>query len=129
MIFWDYALPGSIILLKLMLRLGTDQETNGADTLKAVLVFPVDIAFLSLSYGSAILYASQGALTGQMPVKAVLSIAFLAVFLLMPVIIISKKSERALVLAKTKKAGWLAVGGYALALSITTLSISVGGLF
>ncbi|MBY5484669.1 hypothetical protein HFO87_09310 [Rhizobium leguminosarum] len=129
MIFWDYALPGSIILLKLMLRLGTDQETNTADTLKAVLVFPVDIAFLSLSYGSAILYASQGNVAGQMPVKAVLTIAFLAVFLLLPVIIISKKSERALILEKTKKAGWLAFVGYALALSITTLSISVGGLF
>ncbi|WP_277970179.1 hypothetical protein [Sphingomonas echinoides] len=129
MIIWDYALPGSIILLKLMLRLGTDQETNGADTLKAILVFPVDIAFLSLSYGTAILYASQGNLTGQVPVKAVLTIAFLAVFLLIPVIIVSKKSERALVLARTRQAGWLATLGYTLALSITTLSISIGGLF
>lgn len=128
MIVWDYLLPGSVIMLKFGLRMTTDQETNGADTLKAILIFPVDIAFLSLSYGSAILYSAQNAPTSALPVKGVLTIAFVAIALLLPVIVVSKKSERALILAKTKKATALSALGYFMALSITAMSISVGGL-
>jgi len=124
--FWDFALPGVIIFLKFGLKMTTDQETNGADTLKAILVFPVDIAFLSLSYGSAVLYTAQDTGGSTAPVKAILTIAFMAIALLIPVIILAKKSERAFVLSKTKLAGWLSVFGYFLALAITTISISIG---
>jgi len=124
--FWDFALPGVIILLKFGLKIATDQETNGADTLKAILVFPVDIAFLSLSYGSAVLYTAHGTGGLTVPIKATITIIFMAITLLIPVIILTKKSERAFVLSKTKKAGWLAAFGYFLALAITTISISIG---
>ena len=127
MAFWDFALPGSIIVLKFGLKMTTDQETNGADTLKALLAFPVDIAFLSLSYGSAVLYTAQNASNEPASVKAILTVAFVAIALLLIVLVLSKKSERALVLAQTKLAGWLSVGGYFLALMITALSISIGG--
>ena len=127
MAIWDFALPGSIIMLKFGLKMTTDQETNGADTLKALLIFPVDIAFLSLSYGSAVLYTAQNASDEAAPVKAILTVAFIAIALLLPVIVLTKKSERALVLSKTKLAGWLSVLGYFLALIITGLSISIGG--
>jgi putative SOS response-associated peptidase YedK len=60
-----------------------------------MLVFPVDIAFLSLSYGSAILYNATG--DNAFSVKAMLSMAFAAIVLLVVVIVVSKKSERALV--------------------------------
>ncbi|WP_417612753.1 hypothetical protein [Parasphingorhabdus sp.] len=128
MLIWDYLLPGSIIMLKFGLRMTTDQETNGADTLKAIMVFPVDIAFLSLSYGSAILYTSEISTATTIPVKAVLTTAFIAIALLLPVIVVSKKSERALVLAKTKKASLLAALGYFLALTITAVSVSIDGM-
>ena len=116
-------------MLKFGLRMTTDQETNGADTIKAILVFPVDIAFLSLSYGSAILYAAQTSAAATMPVKAVLTTAFIAIALLLPVIVVSKKAERALVLSKTKRATLLSVLGYAMALTITAVSISIGRVF
>lgn len=128
MIVWDYLLPGSVIMLKFGLRVTTDQETNGADTLKAILVFPVDIAFLSLSYGSAILYSAQTSQASALPVKGVITIVFVAIALLLPIIVVSKKSERALILAKTGKATALSALGYFMALSITAMSISVGGL-
>jgi hypothetical protein len=126
---WDYMLPGSIIMLKFGLRMTTDQETNGVDTLKAIMVFPVDIAFLSLSYGSAILYSGQMHSTAPTPVKAILSAAFIAVALLIPVIVVARKSERALILSKTKTAAGLSTLGYLLALTITTASISMGSAF
>lgn len=129
MLIWDYLLPGSVIMLKFGLRMTTDQETNGVDTLKAIMVFPVDIAFLSLSYGSAILYSGQIQSASPAPVKAILSAAFIAVALLLPVIVVAKKSERALVLSKTRKAAGLSALGYLLALTITTASVSMGSAF
>lgn len=129
MVIADYVLPGSVILLKFGLKLSTDQETNTADTLKALMVFPVDIAFLSLSYGSAILYSTLSTQSSILPVKAVLATAFLAIALLLPVIVISKKSERAFIKEKFAIASGLSVFSYTFALSITGISISIGGFF
>jgi hypothetical protein len=125
----DYVLPGSIILLKFGLRITTDSETNSADTMRALTLFPVDVGFLSLSYGSAILYSSSSLAADPSTIKLILAVAFLAIVLLLPVIVISKKAERAFVLAKHGRATLFSVLGYLMAFAITAISIGIGGLF
>lgn len=125
----DYLLPGSIIILKFGLRMTTESETNSVDTLRALTLFPIDVAFLSLSYGSAILYTRSGIEASPSTVKAILTTAFLAIALLLPVIVIAKKAERALVLSKFRRSFALSVIGYILAFGITAASVAIGGLF
>jgi hypothetical protein len=125
----DYILPGSVILLKFGLRITTDTETNTPDTLRALMVFPIDIAFLSLSYGSAILYSSQNLSADPHTVKAIVAAAFLAIVLLLPVIVISKKAERAFVIDRYGRATTLAALAYVMSLSITAFSVTIGGMF
>lgn len=51
----DYVFPGSILFLKFMFKLFVDQKPKLLDAYRAFLSFPIDITFLSLSFGVATL--------------------------------------------------------------------------
>jgi hypothetical protein len=54
---WDLAFPGTVMVLKLLFKLFIEQQVKAVDIAKAILAFPIDIAFLSFSFGAAIIYA------------------------------------------------------------------------
>lgn len=129
MLLADYMLPGIIMLLKFAMRMSTDSETNAADTARALIVFPIDIAFLALSYGSAVLYSAPPNDINQNTMKIIIIIILIAIFLLFPVTLLAKKAERSFVLEKQWKCLSLVTLAYILAFSVASLSISVGRFF
>jgi hypothetical protein len=53
----DYILPASVICLKFVFKLVIGHEVKKVDIAKALIVFPIDIVFLSFSFGAAVLYS------------------------------------------------------------------------
>lgn len=125
----DLVLPGSIMLLKFSLKAVVENEVKQVDVLKALTMFPVDVAFLSLSYGSAILYANPSLVEGDRGIKTLLATVLVSIIFLLPVIVLSKKSEKAFVLSQSWKSTILAAIAYSIAIPITAYSTYIGGLF
>jgi hypothetical protein len=67
----DYLLPGCVLALKLLFKIFIDQKAKWLDGFRAVLAFPVDITFLSFSYGAATLAHVTPQLNHQIEVKTV----------------------------------------------------------
>lgn len=90
----DLALPGSVLLLKAISKLFIEQEVRAVDLFRAALSFPTDIAFLSFSFGAAVLYgldpSGQARVGGQMLVL----FAVLCTTILLLVTALTKKSDR-----------------------------------
>ena len=55
----EFLLPGTVVLFKSALRLMVDRQVTGLLFAKAFLAFPIDITFLSFSYGAALLISAQ----------------------------------------------------------------------
>lgn len=54
----DLLFPGMVMILKLVTKLFVGRSASSFDFMKAMVVFPIDITFLALSFGAAILYAT-----------------------------------------------------------------------
>lgn len=117
------------MLLKFSLKAVVENEVKQVDVLKALTMFPVDVAFLSLSYGSAILYANPSLVEGDRGIKTLLATVLVSIIFLLPVIVLSKKSEKAFVLSQSWKSTILAAIAYSIAIPITAYSTYIGGLF
>jgi len=50
-----YGLPGCVLVLKLLFKIFVDQKPKWLDAFRAMLAFPIDMTFLSFSYGAATL--------------------------------------------------------------------------
>lgn len=92
---WDVAFPGTVMVLKLFFKICVEQQVKYVDVAKALLAFPVDIAFLSLSFGSAVLYAREPAGFQPETVRSMFTILLIALVLIFVVTVVTKKSDRA----------------------------------
>ena len=99
----EYALPGSIVLLKLGMRLFLDQEVKGLDATKAVMAFPVDLSFLAFTFGAAGLVAASQQTSAPLDMKSVSAFIASCVLLSGTVIVLCKRSDKAFMLEKTSR--------------------------
>jgi hypothetical protein len=92
----DLVLPGSITALKFCVKLAVDQQFDGIDLMKAALALPVDIAFLGMAFGIAVLAHSQSSgVARAVDVKVVMALTVTGLLFSLLVTICSKRSDRA----------------------------------
>ncbi len=115
----DLAFPGSVIILKFIVKLMVDQQVNGVDFLRSLLLLPIDISFLSMSFGAAVL-RNVGASERRLNSTAIFAFAVACISVAIFTTFLSKRSERAFGSDKT----WTALGYAALG-----YVVSVGALF
>lgn len=90
----EFLLPGTVILFKSVLRLMIDRQVTSINFAKAFLSFPVDLTFLSLSYGVASIVSAQqrGA---NWPITVTLAVIMLYALVGVLTIFVCSKSDRA----------------------------------
>jgi hypothetical protein len=90
---FELLLPGSVMILKSLLRLAIDQQVTGIRLAKAMLFLPVDISFLSISYATASLVIGRP----QPPLNlaAVMGLVVIYVVLSVVITLVCSKSDRA----------------------------------
>jgi hypothetical protein len=93
--WWAIAFPGTVMLLKLLFKLTIEQEIGAVDVAKALLAFPVDIAFLSFSFGAALLYARPVSELHDSTLRQMFVALVIAIVLLVCTTLFSKKSDKA----------------------------------
>jgi hypothetical protein len=124
----ELGFPGSVMLIKLLFKMFIEQEVRRVDCLKAILNFPVDIAFLSLSFGSAILLAAEARSTVSSAGKTLLAFVVAALILSFLVTVMCKRSDRAFTADRNRASvGW-AFLGYFLAFVVLFASIELGSV-
>ncbi len=110
-----YIFPGAVVVLKFLLKLWTNQESSKVDIVRALVVFPVDVTFLSLSFLAAA--CNKWQTESQHPASTYMvltaTIAYIAIIILTSVL--TKESDRAYVADKNRKAFWFALPSYVLA--------------
>jgi hypothetical protein len=92
-----YLLPAGVIVLKFIMKVAVEQEVNRIDFVRATLIFPIDIAFLSLSFGVAIVTFMQLRDQAVMPTEDVLLVFVGYVITTFIVTVLSKKSDKAFI--------------------------------
>ena len=120
--------PSSVMLLKLVVKQFSDQETKLLDIFKALLAFPIDIAFLSMAFGSAIISLHYKSASVAF-FKGSLVFLVVCVILAIVVTVVCKKADRAFALDKTSKQTLgLAAAGYGLAALATFGTLLIGDI-
>jgi len=100
------------------MKLFVDQQVRGIDLLRAFLMFPIDLAFLALSFGVAVFSYVQTKNNTAVNSEGLLVIFVVFVIANLIVIAVAKKSDKAFV---EERKGWmvaLVVPGYVISLSI-----------
>jgi hypothetical protein len=92
---WDIAFPGTVLLLKLVFKTVIEQQMKPVDVAKAMLAFPIDIAFLAFSFGAAILYSRPPAQIANGTLRDMFIAIVAAIILLASTTAFSKKSGEA----------------------------------
>jgi hypothetical protein len=91
----DLTFPGSVMLLKLVFKTTIEQEVKYVDVFKAFLNFPIDIAFLSFSFGSAVLYGLPLTSMRADTVKTILTFVIACIVVSGIITLLCKKSDKA----------------------------------
>jgi hypothetical protein len=120
--------PGTVLLLKLAFKLTIEQELDAVDVAKALLSFPVDIAFLSFSFGAALLYAKPVSEMHDGTVRNMFVALILAVILLVCTTVFSKKSDKAFTLERFWKSGFLVFVSYVFSFLALFGAMNVGAI-
>jgi hypothetical protein len=115
----DCILPATVVLLKLFLRLYAGQSANKVDFAKVALTFPMDLAFLAISFSAIFLGFMQTRITQPLPTRAVLGIFLLYVLAAGLVTVLVKKSDGAFVVDRH----WVSVAWTLPAYLISLLAI------
>jgi hypothetical protein len=123
----DYALPGSVIALKFLFRLSVGQEVKKVDLFKAILNFPVDLAFLAVSFAAIILPYMQSRPVNPISTKEVMLWFALYIVAAFVVTIFTKSSDKAFVLEKNGVAFLFSLPAYFLSILVITLSLKAIG--
>ena len=122
----DLAFPASVMFLKFFCKLFVDQRIGWLDAGKAILAFPVDIVFLSLSFGSAILYTIPSSqIKDGATLKSIFVIIITCVIIAILTILLCKKSDAALTQNRPIITAVLFLISYAISLCAVFGAISV----
>lgn len=122
----DYLLPATVILLKLFFRLFIGHSANKVDLAKVALAFPIDLAFLSISFSAVFLGYMQSRVSNPLSTKSVLGIFLLYVLAAGIVALFVKKSDGAFILDKHLVSVAWTVPAYFI--SILAIIFSIGTL-
>lgn len=114
--------------LKFIVKLVVDQQISKVDAMKAFLAFPIDVAFLSMSFGAAVL-AGLGKPGGRtISATGVLVFAVACITVAIITTMFCKRSDRAFDLDKT----WPVVGwgflSYAMSFLAAAGSLQAGSI-
>jgi hypothetical protein len=115
----DLAFPASIMVLKLLCKLFVDQQVRLLDAGKALLAFPVDIVFLSLSFGSGLLYATPTNQIQAATIKSMFVLLLVCVCMALLTTFICRRSDAALSRSQYWRCGLLFIISY----SISSIAI------
>jgi hypothetical protein len=96
----DLIFPASVMVIKFLFKLFIDQRVGLVETTKSLLAFPVDIVFLSFSFGSALLYAMPIPSNSPSIVKSSLILALACLCVAILTIVACKKSDAAMISGK-----------------------------
>lgn len=122
----DYAFPASIILLKFIFKTVIGQTITRYELAKTAMVFPVDIAFLGFSFGSAVLYSNQNQGSVSSFAKLVLMFAILCIAGAAAIMAMCKKSDEYFTKGLRTKAFWTSVSCYAASVTCVVISMYMG---
>lgn len=110
-----YGLPGCVLILKLLFKIFVDQKPRWVDAFRALLAFPVDVTFLSFSYGAATLALISAARGVQPDAKIVMTLTVAVMIFAIITTKIAKFSDVSLDEEKYVFVGLSAVCAYATA--------------
>jgi hypothetical protein len=125
---WDIAFPGTVMLLKLVFKITIEQQIKPVDVAKAVLAFPIDIAFLAFSFGAALLYARPLGVMHTNGIRQMFVALVVAIILLVITTVFSKKSDNAFTLEKFKMTFLHVLVAYVLSFVAVWGAMNVGTL-
>jgi hypothetical protein len=124
----DLAFPCSVMVMKLLFKLAVEQEIKIVDALRALLVFPIDIAFLSFSFGAALLYAIPAQRIQSGNVRTMFIFLIIGLIGLILITVSAKKSEKLFVADNYKLMMFLSAVSYVLSLVGVWAALNVAGL-
>jgi hypothetical protein len=110
-----YIFPGAVVVLKFLFKLWTNQQSSKVDIVRALVVFPVDVTFLSLSFLAAACAKWQAANQFPASTYAVLSAAIVCIAVIFITLVLTKESDRAYIGDQSWKALSFACPSYILA--------------
>jgi hypothetical protein len=88
-------LPGTVVVLKLIVKVFVAQEVRTVEVIRALIAFPTDLIFLSLAFGSAILYNLQVNAKSGVSVPTVVGFTLLCCATVVAVTGICMRSDKA----------------------------------
>jgi hypothetical protein len=119
----EFVLPAALLILKFCMKLWIDKSANWVDFLRALLAFPIDVAFLALSFGSALIYGLPAGVLNSGSLKKILTYVVLAVTVCAAVTFCCRQADDAFVNKRHFK--MLVCGSAALFCSVVTLLYSL----
>lgn len=125
---WDLAFPGTVMVLKLLFKLFIEQSVKPVDIAKAILAFPIDIAFLSFSFGAAILYAKPPSSIQIGTIREMFVVLLIAIIALMIITVLAKKSDAAFTLNKYALMFLLVILAYLASMAAIWGALSIGAI-
>ena len=111
---WNVAFPGSVMILKLIFKLLIENKLKAVDLAKAILAFPIDIAFLSFSFGAGLLYMRPLGTLSQDDPQKMSAIIVITIILLAITTFLSRKSDNSFTLSKFGTSFFYVLLAYAL---------------
>lgn len=124
----DLAWPASILLLKFVCKLFIDQNIRLFDVGRALISFPIDIIFLSFSFGSALLYAMPSHAIGNSSIKNMFMLLVLCMIIIISIIFICRRSDAAFTQGKKIWCSFLFFISYVLSAASILCAVSVRSL-
>lgn len=125
----DIIFPGSVMLLKFFFKLLIEGELRLSDALKALLTFPLDLAFLAFSFGAAILYSIPATTTVQVAtMKLIFSLVIAAVVILSILVMMCKKSDKEFTGERLAPAFFIAVASYLISFVVVYFALNIKGI-
>lgn len=124
----EYIFPGSVLFLKLVFRIFVDQKFKWGIAVKSLYIFPLDLAFLSLSFGAVAM--SHATLTAgeKGNIKTVIASTVICVILLLIITPIARAAGDAVDDSRWWPAAWLCMSGYFLSFIILFGSLNIGAM-
>lgn len=124
----EYVLPGSLVLLKLGMRLFLDQEVTRVDATKAAMAFPVDLAFLAFTFGAAGMVAAAQQAADPIDMKSAAAFMVSCALLGGAVIVLCKRSDKAFMREKNVAAGVLTGLSYTASAFVVIWALAVSNM-
>jgi hypothetical protein len=123
-----YYLPAGVIALKFLMKITVEQEVNRIEVTKALLAFPIDLTFLSLTFGVAMIVLLQSRPRDSIPTELALLIFVGYIIAALLVTVFSRKSDKAFATDHNLAAVALVFPGYLISVFVMALTLMALGV-